>query len=64
MLNFPVVGDVRMIVGEAQFIGGVVMAIGEIHELNRLDPESFVAVRDARRYQDFPGLEAARRKWC
>ena len=53
MLNFPVVADIRMIIWEAQFVGRVVMSVGKIHQLNRLNPESLVAVRDTRRYQDF-----------
>jgi hypothetical protein len=42
-----------MIIWEAQFVGRVVMSVGKIHQLNRLNPESLVAVRDTRRYQDF-----------
>jgi len=37
------------------------MPIGEVDKLYRLNAERFVAMADARRNEDFPGLESTRK---
>ena len=37
MLRFPVAGNRGMIVGNPEFVGWIVMTVGEINKLNRLD---------------------------
>src|ERR1041384_6127779 len=48
-----------MIVGEAQLVSGIVIAIRKIDQLDGLDTQSFVAMRNAGRYQDFPRLKSS-----
>src|SRR5260370_41120786 len=56
VLEFPVVGDVGMVVLQPAFVFRVVVAVGHVNQRGRLRSQRLVAVTSARRYQEFPRL--------
>src|ERR1019366_1677629 len=60
MLQFPVVVQLRIVVRDPAFVGGVVEPVGGVDQHGRSHAEDFVAVRDAGRNQNLPWPEVAR----
>src|SRR5258708_32511095 len=56
VLEFPVVGDVGMVVLKSPFVLGVVIAVSHINQLGRLRSQHLVSVTNARRNQYSPRL--------
>lgn len=43
-LRFPILRDIWVIIGDAPFVGGIVVSVCEMEKLNELDAQRFVAV--------------------
>src|SRR5262249_49697910 len=59
VLRLPVIADIGVVVRKTELVGRIVVAVGEINQLDWLDAQSLVAVSDSGRNQDLPRLKTA-----
>jgi len=59
VLQFPIVINAGVVVGDTAFVGGVVNAVGDVDEQGGLVADDLIAVADAGGDEDLPGAEGA-----